>query len=777
MSAPISISSAVYGGKRRAALLLVPLIAALLFGALAELRLFRLTNGLLFDLAVSSVPTGQPQAIVVRAPGRDVPLVVQRLRELGVMPLVFTGSAGSEPLTVPEPAFGINRRFALPGGEERLIGLPGDAVMPVLSVRTLQDRALTSGSMIGLIAVVGPPTAADPPRFQGSSLPHSRLLPGADFQARAVHAWKSGSTVRELAGAGRFALLLVAALALPLLFVAAPRRFRASALLLAVGLLLGTSLLFLRAGGILLPVTELLLLAWVAAVMASSAARRDRDRRLVLLADRASSFASRNSLLGDSANWPNFFGAAARLTDVESSLLLEESAEGEFIVKAAFGPLTSNGAAGLRRTADFDRADAACPDPVDVEHLSEWTRACVARLDSGSDRPVYWLYAAPSNRPEPTLAAATRLARTIARQPALASSPGRKGARNGTDARLFAALDALVSHAGELRSSLGALQTATMLFDAAGIPLQVNPSMDRLLQQAGLQATRATPVDVAAKFAGLETETVRSMLGELIRHGGELALTAQSELGGRRYAVRVTETQGDLMFEAIDVTELHRLARIQNELATEIDSKVRNDLEAIELATRLAVDQRLPADRRDRALAMIHQATERTRATLGDLARLVDAAIYVSEEEPYPVNPRSALDQAIAGLMPLADRVGAQIKVDQPTLTALVLAEPALLDRLLRSMLEIPLSDSPRGATIHVVLKEGDGASDLAVTGGFGLSADRFEAALKSDDPNLARPIRTLRHALARVEAWGGSLQVSSDAGQGYTFNLKLKKS
>lgn len=555
-------------------------------------------------------------------------------------------------------------------------------------------------------------------------------------------------------------------------------QWQVAASVLAGALLLATGLLIVRFAGLLAPISELVVLVALVGTMAVTAERRERDRKLARLSDRANAHAARNSLASDPRGWIDFFPAAVRLTGVTDSLLLEAKPEGDFDVKAAVGPLASRGAAGLSRSEDFQKADRERPNPIPVEAISGWPDARLARLDSAGEAAVYWLYAAPpGDDREAILTAAERLAGYVAQQPGLTAEPRRVQRRRAVDAGLFGSVAALMSRSAELRSSFASLQTATILFDGAGIPVQVNSSMERLLRTAGLQASRVTPVDIGASLAGIEAETAREMLGEIVRHGGDVRLSSNAQIGSGCFTLRANATAGQLLFEAINVTDLHRLASIQTELATDIDARIRNDLAAIELATKLAGDDRLPADRRARTLSMIGQAAERTRATLNELGRLVDASIYANEGEPYPVNLRTALIQAVAATKTARDNAGVEIEIQQPTLTSLVMAEPESLDALLQAMLEVLLSDSHRGTTLKAVLGEGEEESQLIVTGGFGLPAERLAALLSIEDRSAPRSARLLQSAKPRVERWGGSFEATSEAGQGYRFTLRLRKS
>ncbi len=755
----------------------LPLLAALLLSLLAELRLFRLTNGLIFDLAVSGATSDEPQALVVRAPMEDMPLFMTRLRALGARPVAVTAEGSAGGLRIVRPTYGIARRVALRDGSERLIQLPADAVMPELEGDQLDDGSLPSGALNGLTAVVGLPRDLDPPRFQPSGLADAPPLGAAEFIARAIHAVHSGKAGYELSGVARALVLLAAGLLLPIAIAAVPPRSQVVAAVLAVALLLATGLMLVRVGGVLAPVTELALLAALAGTIAVAAAHRDRERRLGLLADRFSAHAVRISLVADPRRWIEFFPAATRLTGVSSSLVLEAKPEGDFDVKAAFGPQASLGAARLARTEDFDRADEQHPKPVQVRALPGWSDGRLVRLDSAGDPATYWLYMAfAGDEQDAILKAAERLAEHAASQPGLAAPSRRSRQRHPVDVRLFGLLTAMISRTSEIRGSFAALQTATALFDAAGVPLNVNSAMERLMRVSGLQAGRSTPVDIASGLAGIEANAARAMLGELVRHGGDVRLNSNVQVGSRRFSVRAVAIDSDLLFEATDVTHQYRLASIQTELATNIDARIRNDLAAIELATKLASDSRLTAERRDRALAMIGQATRRTRGALGELERLACATIYADDSEPYPVNLRSALKQAVAAAKTASDKAGVAIQLRLPTLTSLVLAEPEMLDELLQAMLEVLASDSARGTTNEIVLREEVEECELVLTGGFGIAAERWAWLLSGEDHSALRPVRVLQLAGPRVERWGGSLTTHSEAGNGYCFTLRLRK-
>ena len=811
---------------------LIPALFALAVAAMGQVGIFHLTNGLLFDLLVSGVPAGTPRVVVVRASSPDVPLVTDRARAAGATPIVIAttarGSTGAGPATIsgmppiripggarwelpgppapgnaaafiPAPQQGISRRMRLwlPGetgrlltiegavlgagtrSADRLVGLPPSAIMPSLTARQIISGAIPPEALRGLWVVIGPPAAQDPPRFLVSGMTGSAALGAADYHARALQSGLSGRAIETLLAIPRLLLLLVFALLLSPLLAAVPARRRTVVIAGTVVLIFGVGTLLVNFGGVMLPATDLLVLAAALGLASSYRGGKRRQQRLATLGDRAASYLSRNLLLQDQRRWIDYFPAASRLTGVESSLLLEQQGDGTLSLLAAFGPRSTAGRSSMTRSADFDLADAACPKPIIAKEVSGWEKARIARVSGGDGDAIYWLHDVPpaSEESDAVFAAAARLAGRINQYPAPNLMLSGSSQRDMEGARLIGLVETVISRASDLRRSLRALHTAAMLFDAAGLPIQVNNAMEVLLRRCGLQPARVTPVDVAAKLSGLNPDAARLLLGDLVRNGGDVRLTSQGEVGGRRFTVRVIEADGDLIFEAIDVTDLHRLAHIQTELAGHIDAKIRNDLEAIELASRLATDERLPEERRNRALGMISQAAARTRHTLDSLGHLVDASIYDSQPEAYPMNPRSVVLRALADVGRIADQEGVKIEVSQETLTSLVLAEPDLLDSVVHAMLEIAVRDSPRGTMVSAVLHEGPEYGEVVISGGFGMPADRLAAHLSGNLPTTPLPFRTIRRAQQVVKSWEGSLEAVSEVGQGFRFALRLKRS
>ena len=99
-----------------------------------------------------------------------------------------------------------------------------------------------------------------------------------------------------------------------------------------------------------------------------------------------------------------------------------------------------------------------------------------------------------------------------------------------------------------------------------------------------------------------------------------------------------------------------------------------------------------------------------------------------------------------------------------------------MLDRLIRALLLIPLSDGERGSTVTARLSEGEHFTELEVTGGFGLPSERFARVIEGQESDTAEPLRLLGEARSVIALWGAEVEASSLAGKGYRLLLRMKK-
>lgn len=744
----------------------VPLLLAIGLAFLSAARLFILPNGVVFDTFVARLPLEQQAVIVVRPLAVEREAVLAKLYAAGVRTI-----KEDDRTSVPLSTFGIERSFADRSGLARLIQLPAEVKAPEFSGAQVLSVPAVMSLLTGRTVVLGPPVSERDGRFTPSVYASPRSFDSTQLHARIVQAAANGRTATQLAAPGRAIVLLFFALLLVSLQLVIGSRLRtgSSLVVLVAAWLAGLAALLI--GGVLLPLSELTLLILGTPFATKAVASRERDRRLQLLADRAATFMRRNTLVSDGRRFIAFVPAMLRVAGVHSSIILENHDANGWTPLAGQSPETLIG-----RTitpAQARAADIRRPRPVRISDKASGEFLCLSRLDR-SECPTYCLFeVVPGQVAERAMIGAARVLNHLARL----SRPGIQRSSTGdTDAQLFAAMDRVASFAAELRRTIGALHTAAMLFDGSGVPVQLNQAMRSLLARAEVVEDTGTPLDVAVALSGLDEQAALELLTEALRHGASIRLASRHEIEGRFYDTRVTWTGGDLLFEAADVTDLQQIAHLRTEVASEVDARIRNDLEAIELASKLAGDGRLPSDKRARAMQMVLQAAGRTRDTLENLSRMISGSVHESSSEPFAVNPRTALMQALTAVRSHGGRHLPGVKLTVPQLASLVLADPGQLDELLQAMLQVVTSDADEDGEVRVTLTEGVEASVIAIAGGFGLPPDRLELALSAGAQGVPAPFRTLQRVRGFLSEWGADLTSASEAGQGYRFELTLRR-
>lgn len=678
----------------------------------------------------------------------------------------------------------------LNGPSDFLIAMPSREVLPRVPLEQLFSKVFPDDLLRGKIAVVGPGRFVDPPRYVTPATAGKPQVNRAEFHTRAIQSLLAGRAIQPVTGVWRALLLFGFSVLLVRLLARSDPSALARNLTIGVLLTVGLGYAMLALADLMLPLTELLLAPLVLGFMIFRQKEMLQDERLVRVVDRTTAYVARHALLTDLNRWPDFLATAARLGGIEQWLLFEKLNGGAVEVLASQGHIDENVNAQIRYLPLLKRADEARPAPVPAgESLFRLPgKAHLVRL-TNSERRIYWLYHIPlgDSHEASSANAAKRISHSLVAALDLEyADPAAKMQSDrfkSLDNRVAHSMDLIVSRSTELRQSLAAMQTAMILYDAAGMPLHTNASMRRILRSLQLDVAESTPVDVAEKLTSIDGGASRSMLKELVLTGGELRLSAAQELEGRRYVLRVNNVQnevgeptGGLLFEAIDVTEVDRMAQVQRELASQIDSQIRNDLEAIQLAARLASDGRLSRERQNKALAHVLEATARARNTLNSIGELLDRALRVGMPDPYPVNPKHSLIRALSCVRSRADELGVELKLEQPGLTTAVIAEPALLDELVEALVRVVLNDSPRGSVVAAELLELESESAIVVTGGFGLPPDRLDDILGGRGKGGSEEFRVIAQATEVLPAWGGVIEASSEPGAGYSFKVRLRK-
>lgn len=336
--------------------------------------------------------------------------------------------------------------------------------------------------------------------------------------------------------------------------------------------------------------------------------------------------------------------------------------------------------------------------------------------------------------------------------------------------------------------------TAAIFYNPFGEVIQVNQSMAALAKKGRMLVYEMTALDLLNILCGLQLADGQRILQQVFVEHKTTTLPAGIPEDSRHYfilhvrPVVIGADSGEIsddatpfelrgiLIELIDVTGLRDLSRLKGSLMERIYFQLRNDLQAVTLATDLLANQPSVAAESSDILEMIRQQT-------GDAIALVEQAqgylftnlLERHQIDCYPVDPLEALHEALASVAePLRER---RLSVDAqlPKLTRLVLAEPDRLREMLETMLLVLIDDAINDTPLTILLFEQEQTIAYTFSNqGFGMPDARFQDYLAGDG-DVSPQFKKLRAALRRVGDWSGELRGSSALGAGTHLELKLR--
>jgi protein-histidine pros-kinase len=192
----------------------------------------------------------------------------------------------------------------------------------------------------------------------------------------------------------------------------------------------------------------------------------------------------------------------------------------------------------------------------------------------------------------------------------------------------------------------------------------------------------------------------------------------------------------------------------------------------------------LTADQ-DRQLRTVQASAKHLLALINDLLDLAKIDAGKVELLLEPTSCQSVVEEAVAGLRPLAEQKGLQLQVDAPPAPLLVRADRRALSQVVINLISNAIKFTARGAVRVEIGRsslEGEALAEIRVADtGVGISAE--------DQARLFQAFTQLRTADSRdregtglglhlsqklAGLMGGVITVSSQPGKGSAFTLRL---
>jgi two-component system, OmpR family, sensor histidine kinase MtrB len=232
------------------------------------------------------------------------------------------------------------------------------------------------------------------------------------------------------------------------------------------------------------------------------------------------------------------------------------------------------------------------------------------------------------------------------------------------------------------------------------------------------------------------------------------------------------------------IGELENVSNLQARFVSDVSHELRTPLATVRMAADYihAARSSLPPDAQ-RAAVLLERELERFENLLEDLLEISRFDAGVVRLEPVEVDLGRLLDEVIDAFDPIAHgrKVNVSLEVDTAEGAPLVAADPRRLERAFSNLVKNAIEHTAEGAVRVTAARRGDDVVVKVEDEGEGIPADDlphiFERFYRADVHRARTAGGTglgLAIALENVHLHGGSIDVTSEVGQGSNFTVTL---
>lgn len=344
------------------------------------------------------------------------------------------------------------------------------------------------------------------------------------------------------------------------------------------------------------------------------------------------------------------------------------------------------------------------------------------------------------------------------------------------------------------------LGTATILYDLFGRVMQVNRSMEIILQDVGIPVYELTSLDLISKITNVDAKEGRRILRYVILERTPITLNASiSGTSGQSYTLSIKALidqryrgEGQMreatpfeilgvLIELVDVTKMRNLYRIKEELVQRINTQFGDDLDSIlEAAERMGAKE-LSRKGQIRTINYIKEKIEDATRVVNEAKKLLSIEVDGAAVERYPINYYEALRDAINNSE--NEAIARKIKIKTTILseeTKLVIASPDMFVPVLESIIKLMIHDAAEETEVRIISRDerNDQGKWIIIefdNNGFGLPQEKLDEYLYGDEDSIMETYRNVREAIHTVRSWDSELTVSSELGEGIRAKLRLR--
>lgn len=674
-----------------------------------------------------------------------------------------------------------------PPDGEFFVSMPRQQNIPVLRASQVLDGEMAVSELQGLVAMIVTPSALKGTLATPIS-PNHRTMSEAIFRAHAVNTIRSNRASNWIEPLLAWSIMLVFGVILALVYRRSDPKQLAIATSLAFTILVAAAgAAAILATGIMLPVTALIAAAWIISFERILKREASQDRRLERTASHALQASFPRTALREGARLPHFLGTAAQYAGVERSLIIELLPNGKLELIAANNASMDDIAitpkqlnAILRKVKE----NFAVRDASDI--VPGWQGEARIGWVGEGEKQLFWLHTKPQTA---TPGKSAHLVRALVGSfRRVLRWRGNLHARTGQDRRYLpvddkvaSAIALVASESEQVRRGFDTIETAIVIFHLIGTPLHANTAMREIYREAGLSVFDSSLAEVLLELSELEKPQVDALIEDMMLNGSEMRMPMR-DLGKSQRLLRIAAPSshahgGDriLVLEAIDMRNVNRIAELRKAVGKFVDLQLRNDFEAILLASQLASDKRLGPELLAKVVGEIGKTARRAAGRLDDVAHLVRSDRQDLTHAWYPVDATAVVTDAIARVSGFAEELGVSIEAQHPGLSGFTIAEPVALGDMIVAMLRVVIADTPHGGAVKLKLEELEGRTLIRISGGFGIGFGRLLWLISNHEEGAVGEYKVIGEAMTKVTSWSATVSYWGSEANGFGFNIDMQ--
>ncbi len=354
-----------------------------------------------------------------------------------------------------------------------------------------------------------------------------------------------------------------------------------------------------------------------------------------------------------------------------------------------------------------------------------------------------------------------------------------------------------------LEDVFNGLSTAAIVYDVFGQVLHTNSMIEQLAQSNDMPIYKLTALELLAKSADICLDHARKKLRYVTLKNQTITFSSRafSDKNSHLLLIRPLHTQKKvkhdqihpfqilgILFEFIDISPIQQQMDIRRDIANKYFHLLRNNLATVGLANR---QQLYKQEKRN--TKPVNSTTDwptiinKKVAELGNLTDQIEVELRhknsMGEGKVFPINTPPFIKRIVAEAEEAAYQKELTFNCNTPELTTLCYMEPLLFEELIKSILNLLISDAVHKTLISIIMlsKTKNDSSTLEISldnMGHGVPKEQLEKSLATTHHytnNKDDPLTQVIILANKVKAWGGRFDIQTNIGSGFSVKVELK--